>query len=446
VLYTIGVIAFAVGLLASIALHELGHMMPAKKFGVKVTQYMVGFGPTLWSKHKGDTEYGLKAIPLGGYIRMIGMVPPRKDGSRSRWPTRMATLVEEFRATSRTEVTPDAEDRQFYKLTPGKKIIVMLGGPTMNLLIFFVITVLLYGVVGVKGPTTTIGSVSDCVVTAAAQTEAACPSPASNDYRPAPANGVLKPGDKITAINGSRVTSWDDAVTVIEASANKTLTLGVIRDGKPLQLTITPVLNSKYANAAGTQTKQAGFIGVSPTETYQQLSAGRLSSVVWQQMTQGLDALGKFPSKVGSLFGTVFEGKPRDQQGAVGVVGLGRIGGEIADSTNVATKDKISTLLSLLAGVNLLLFFFNLLPLLPLDGGHVAGALVEAFRRGRARLKHRRHATVGPDGAPVPRPERAKIYVDVAQMVPVMYVVASILIVFSVLVMYADIVKPISIN
>ena len=97
---------FAVGLLASIALHEIGHLVPAKKFGVKVTQYMVGFGPTLWSRKRGDTEYGLKAIPLGGYIRMIGMVPPRADGKRSRWPRRMATAIEDFRQVSRAEVEP----------------------------------------------------------------------------------------------------------------------------------------------------------------------------------------------------------------------------------------------------------------------------------------------------------------------------------------------------
>ena len=103
-LYALGVLIFAVGLLLSIALHEVGHMVPAKKFGVKVTQYMVGFGPTLWSRKRGDTEYGVKAIPLGGYIRMIGMVPPRADGSRSRWPRRMATAVEDFRQVSRAEV------------------------------------------------------------------------------------------------------------------------------------------------------------------------------------------------------------------------------------------------------------------------------------------------------------------------------------------------------
>jgi membrane-associated protease RseP (regulator of RpoE activity) len=433
VLYALGVIAFAFGLLASIALHEIGHLVPAKRFGVRVTQYMVGFGPTIWSKRRGETEYGLKAIPLGGYIRMIGMVPPRADGKRSRWPRRMGTLVEEFRATSRSEVTPADGDRQFYRLTPGKKMIIMLGGPTMNLLIFFVITILLYAVIGLKAPTTTVGSVSDCVVSAStsaatATTQPSCPAPTSPNYQKAPANGVLRAGDKITAIDGAPIRKWADAVTIIEASANKPLTLTVQRNGSPVQLAVTPVRNTKYANATGTETKQAGFIGISTTESYQSLTPGQIRTVTWQQLSMAVDALKQFPAKIASLVGTVFENKPRDQNGAVGVVGLGRIGGEIANSSQVAALDKVSLLLGLLASVNLLLFFFNLLPLLPLDGGHVAGAIVEAIRRGIARLRKR------------PR----LIFVDVAQLVPVMYVVASVLIVFSVLVMYADIVKPIT--
>ncbi|MEO7262680.1 MAG: site-2 protease family protein [Jatrophihabitantaceae bacterium] len=425
-LYALGVIAFAIGLLASIALHEIGHMVPAKKFGVRVTQYMVGFGPTLFSRRRGETEYGLKAIPLGGYIRMIGMVPPRADGSRSRWPRRMGELVEEFRATSRTEVTVTDENRQFYRLTPGKKMIVMLGGPSMNLLIFFVLTILLYGLIGLRAPTTTVGSVSECVASSTTS-EQSCPVATSPDYRKAPANGVLRAGDTITAINGTQIKNWSDAVTVIEASAGKTITVAVRRGGQPVQLSITPVLNTKYADETG-RTKQAGFIGISTTESYQRLTPGQIRSVIWQQLGLSVQALQQFPEKIASLVGTVFQGNPRDQEGAVGVIGLGRIGGEIADSAQVATLDKISMLLSLLASVNLLLFFFNLLPLLPLDGGHVAGALVEAIRRGIARLRRR------------PR----QIFVDVAQLVPVMYVVASILIVFSVLVMYADIVKPIT--
>src|SRR5439155_22832552 len=105
-LYVLGVLFVAAAVGASIGLHEIGHLVPAKKFGVKVTQYMVGFGPTLWSRKKGDTEYGIKGIPLGGYIRMIGMVPPRADGKTSRWPRRMATAVEDFRRMSRAEVDP----------------------------------------------------------------------------------------------------------------------------------------------------------------------------------------------------------------------------------------------------------------------------------------------------------------------------------------------------
>jgi membrane-associated protease RseP (regulator of RpoE activity) len=429
VLYALGVIVFALGLLVSIALHEVGHMVPAKKFGVKVTQYMVGFGPTVFSRRKGDTEYGLKAIPMGGYIRMIGMVPPRADGRRSRWPRRMAELVEEFRATSRAEVEPVDEHRQFYRLTPGKKMIIMLGGPTMNLLIFLVITILLYGLIGMKGPTTTVANVSQCVVPVTS-TVTTCPPETSTDYVKAPANGVLQVGDKITTINGVQIKQWSDSVKIIEASAGKPLTVTVERAGKPVSLSITPVQTTKYADATGNKTKQAGFIGIGTTQAYQQLGPAALGRVIWQQLGLSVTALKQFPSKIGSLVGTVFEGKPRDQQGAVGVVGLGRIGGQIADTPTLGVLDKISILLSLLAGVNLLLFFFNLLPLLPLDGGHVAGAIVEAIRRGIARVRRR------------PR----QIFVDVAQLVPVMYVVASILIVFSVLVMYADIVKPISIN
>jgi len=426
VLYALGVIAFVLGLLASIGLHEIGHLVPAKRFGVRVTQYMVGFGPTIWSRRKGDTEYGLKAIPLGGYIRMIGMVPPRQDGKKSRWPRRMSELVEEFRATSRTEVTDSDIDRQFYRLTPGKKMIVMLGGPTMNLLIFLMITVLLYGIVGVKTPTTTVGSVSQCVVPVTASSPK-CPAPSSAEYRKAPASGVLQPGDKIIAMNGALIATFDDSVKVIEASAGKTITVTVQRAGHPVQLSLTPVENSK---TTGSGTKTTGFIGIGPVMTYQRLGPGELRGLIWHQLTIGVSALQTLPSKMGSLIGTVFRGKPRDQTGAVGVVGLGRFGGQIADSSKIALLDKISILLSLLAGVNLLLFFFNLLPLLPLDGGHVAGAIVESIRRGVARVRNK------------PR----QIFVDVAQLVPVMYVVATVLIVFSVLVMYADIVKPITLS
>jgi membrane-associated protease RseP (regulator of RpoE activity) len=456
VLYTLGVLLFAVGLLASIALHEIGHLVPAKKFGVRVTQYMVGFGPTLWSKAKGGTEYGVKAVPLGGYIRMIGMVPPPVDGKVSRWPRRMATAIEDFRSTSRSEVRAEDGDNQFYRLTPGKKMIVMLGGPSMNFVIYLVLTLVLLTTLGMKESTNKVESVSQCVV--AANSPTAASGTCTSADAPAPANGVLKAGDVIKGIDGQPYSSWDKAVSVIEKSAGKPLSLLISRDGVDQTVTVTPVENVKYANAQGTKTKTAGFIGIAPTQAYVPLTVSQVPGQIGDQLSQALSALGNYPSKISNLFGTIFEGKPRDPNGAIGVVGIGRLGGEVADSHFLDVQDKVFLLVSLLASVNLLLFFFNLLPLLPLDGGHVAGAIVEAAKRGRARLRERSMA-LARTGAPaanhdpftgeaMPASERRsrQIFVDTAQMLPVMYAVASILGVLTLLIVYADIVNPVTLG
>src|SRR4051812_14600251 len=151
-LYVGGVLLVVLGVGLSIGLHEVGHLVPAKKFGVKVTQYMVGFGPTLWSVRRGETEYGIKAIPLGGYIRMIGMFPPRPGDAegmiRVSSTGRFSQLADEARQLSLEEIKPGDEDRVFYKLSVPKKVIVMRGGPVMNLVIA---VVLLSGVVTLYG-------------------------------------------------------------------------------------------------------------------------------------------------------------------------------------------------------------------------------------------------------------------------------------------------------
>jgi membrane-associated protease RseP (regulator of RpoE activity) len=439
-LYALGVLIFALGLLASIALHEVGHMVPAKKFGVKVTQYMVGFGPTLWSRKKGDTEYGVKAIPLGGYIRMIGMVPPaRADGKRSRWPRRVSTAIEDFRQVSRDEVKSEYDEpRQFYRLTPGKKMIVMLGGPSMNLLIYLVLTIILLTAFGkpASEATTQVKDVVKCVV--AANATPAQQKACTQTNSPAALAG-LEAGDRIVAIDGTRIRSWDQLTAAIEPAAGKPLHVTVLRAGKDIALTVTPVRNVKYVNDTSTKTKDVGFIGVAPTTRYYFASQSVLDvpGEIGRQLGVGFSALGAYPAKLHSLWETVFDGKPRDSQGAVGVVGIGRIGGQIADSHILTLEDKAYTLIGLLASVNLLLFLFNLLPLLPLDGGHVAGALVEAAKRGRARFKARRDPSA---------PRRPQIFVDTAQMLPVMYAVASVLILVTLLTLYADIVKPINIG
>jgi len=437
VLYVLGVVLLSLGLLLSIALHEIGHLVPAKKFGVKVTQYMVGFGPTIWSRKRGETEYGVKWIPLGGYIRMIGMVPPRRDGSKSRWPRSLATAVEDFRQTSRADIKAEDENRQFYRLTPGKKMIIMVGGPAMNLLIFLVLSVILFTAVGVEHfgkPTTTIDSITKCVVAAnspAAQS-GSCPANAPA----APALNALKPGDEIVAVDGTQITTWDQLVSMVEPSVGKTLQITVLRDGSPTTVAVTPVRNLKYTDDTGKHTKEAGYLGIAPLEPtyFTPLSITQVPGQIGSELHRAVDSLGNYPAKIGNIWATLFEGKPRDANGAIGVVGIGRIGGDVASSHQFDTKEKVVLLLSLLAGLNLILFLLNLLPVLPLDGGHVAGALVEAAKRGRARLRARRSGTR----------ERPQIFVDTAQTLPVMIGFSAVLIVVSVLIVIADFVKPIN--
>ena len=167
-LFILGVVFVAIGIAVSIALHEVGHLVPAKLFKVRVTKYMIGFGPTLWSKRKGETEYGVKAIPLGGYVSMIGMYPPNKDDGTVRPSSTgmFQTLATEARSMAHEEVGPEDGNRVFYRLPVWKKIIVMLGGPAMNLLIGVVLTAVLLMGFGVATATTTIADVSKCQVAA----------------------------------------------------------------------------------------------------------------------------------------------------------------------------------------------------------------------------------------------------------------------------------------
>jgi membrane-associated protease RseP (regulator of RpoE activity) len=312
----------------------------------------------------------------------------------------------------------------------------------MNLVIYLVLTLILLLTLGTPNDdlTTRISSVTKCVVPATSQTATSAKCPAN--ARRAPAFGKLQPGDRIVAVDGARVAGWDQLVRIIQRSAGVPLHLTVERHGASRSITVTPVENRKWANAAETRTIEAGFLGVTATEHryYRALPVGQVPGQVGSQVRQGVDALGRFPAKMSSLWGTVFEGKKRDINGPVGVVGIGRISGDFAASHQLTVKDKIYTLLGLLASVNLLLFFFNLLPLLPLDGGHVAGALVEAVRRGWARLRVRRTAAAATGSSG----QRPQIFVDTAQMLPVMYAVASVLVLLTLLTLWADIVKPIN--
>jgi membrane-associated protease RseP (regulator of RpoE activity) len=458
--YALGALALALGVGLSIALHEIGHLVPAKRFGVRVTQYMVGFGPTLWSRRRGETEYGVKAIPLGGYIRMIGMFPPKpgddphlvRAGTTGRMglmvdsavqarANRRTGLAEQARQQSMEEIRPGDEDRVFYRLSAPRKVVVMLGGPVMNLLIAVVLITITASGFGMLGSTTRIQTVSQCVLPATAPADQQC---APSDPRaPAAEAGVL-PGDRLVSFDGHRVSTWDEARSAIRAAGGRTVQLTVERDGQLRQLTATvpttarPVIGEDgqpVLAADGTpRTEQVGFVGLSPLPGLVRQPLSEVPGMIGNGLAQTAGVILRIPQKMVGVAQAAFGGGERDPNGPIGVVGVTRVAGEIASSQDIAfvqgPRARISFLLSLLASLNLALFVFNLVPLLPLDGGHVAGALYEGARRTVARLRRR------PDPGPT----------DVARLLPIAYAVSSVLIVMSVLLVYADVVNPVRIG
>lgn len=455
--YLLGVLFVALGVAASIALHEVGHLLPAKRFGVKVTQYMVGFGPTLWSRRRGETEYGLKWIPLGGYIRMIGMFAP-KAGEDPRFVRASSTgrmglmvdqavqaragrkvgLAEQARRQSMDEVQPGDEHRVFYRLPVSRRVVIMLGGPFMNLVIATVVLTVIVTGFGTAQTTTRLSSVSQCVLPASAPVTATCSD--GDPAAPAAAAGLV-PGEVITSYDGRPVSSWDAVRAAIRAGGAAPVVLGVrAADGSTRQVRVTPVVTDRpRVDATGKVltgttgqplTDRVGFLGVSPSSELVPQPVSAVPGVLWTGLSATAGVVLRIPAKMVGVMQAAFGSGARDPNGPVSVVGVGRFAGEVASAQaqqGYGNRERVADLLSLIASLNLALFVFNLIPLLPLDGGHVAGALWEGLRRMVARVRHR--ADPGP--------------ADVARLMPVAYAVSGVLLVMSVLLIYADIVKPI---
>lgn len=434
--YVLGALIVVVVLLASIALHEVGHMVPAKKFGVRVSQYMVGFGPTLWSRTRGETEYGLKAIPAGGYVRLVGMYPTADAVDAGSPRGLFGRIAADARDASAEEIHPGEDHRALYRLSAPKKIVVMMGGPVMNLLIAVVLLTIAYVGIGIPAQTTTVASVSQCVLAADAAADATCTD--DDPVAPAAAAG-LQVGDTIVEYGGVAVTSWTQLSDLIRASADEAVPVVVERDGSRVTLTATPVVADRpvvddqgnvVTDADGTvQTSQAGFLGIGPTTALQHQSILTIPGTVWNLTWQTAKVVVTLPGRIVDLARDTVNGTQRDSTSVVGPVGVVRFAGEIASSSADGVDLALKTvgLLEILAALNISLFVFNLIPLPPLDGGHVAAALWEGTQRQVARWR----------GRPRPRP------FDTARLVPVAYAVFVLLTGAGLLLVYADVVNPV---
>lgn len=425
-LYVLGVVLFVIGIAASIALHEVGHMLPAKKFGMKVTQYFVGFGRTLWSVRRGETEYGLKAIPLGGFVKIVGMLPPGKGaepGTVRDTNTGLFTqLVTDAREAEYEHVDPEDEGRLFYAKPWWQKLIVMSGGPFVNVLIATALYAVMLMGIGVMMPTTTVQHVSDCAISDA---EAGRTCTADDPVTPARSIG-LQEGDTIVSFNGKPTDDWETLTALIRDNGSAAATIAFERDGRTITEQTTTTVLARADLDDPDKTIDVGFLGVSPTFANQTFGPGMVAETMVDLTQQTAVAILHLPERMVGVAKSAF-GAERSQDSPVSVVGASRVAGEMTAEPDLTWADRAVNLLGLLAAVNLFLALFNLVPLLPLDGGHIAGAVYEALRRGAARLFRR------PDPG----------YVDVAKMLPVAYGVGALLIMMSVILIYADIVNPV---
>ena len=444
-LYTLGVVAFVVSILASIGLHEFGHLIPAKKFGCKVPQWFIGFGPTVWSKQIGETEYGVKAIPLGGYVKIVGMLPPGaedlveetsydKNGEQvhriRRSNTGMFTqLISDARAAEWEYVKAHDTDRLFYRLTWWKKVVVMAGGPMVNIAIAFALFAILFATYGnprdeVVDPV--VASVPECVIPV---DELPRDCTTEDPITPAREAG-LQPGDEFLSFNGVQVTDWASLQADIRGNADGNAVIEVLRNGERVTLRTNTTVQLRQTSITDDSLTAVGFLGVQPVR---ELRTGGLVYTTGQMGTmtvETFEALTTLPVKVFEVGKAVIGLQERDPESPVSIVGGGRFAGEAAASDQFPLVDKLVTLLFLIASFNFFIGMFNFVPLLPLDGGHIAGALYEGAKRGVARLR----------GRPDPG------HVDVAKLLPVAYVVGLAMLVMGVVLIVADLVVPLHIS
>ena len=446
-LYTLGVVVFVLAILVSIGLHELGHMIPAKKFGGKVTQYFIGFGPTVWSRQRGETEYGLKAIPLGGYVKIVGMLPPTVDGVADevtydeegntvvkvrKSNTGMFTqLISDARAAEWEHVKPGDADRLFYKFAWWKKVVVMAGGPTVNLLIAFFLFWAVFATYGDRslepnaGPPV-IETVSECLIPYVEEGRACRP-----DDPPTPAvEAGLLPGDVIVTFNGVEVTGWEQFREMIRANASGEAVIGFERDGQPMTGTTNTTVQARPTSDTDLTLTEVGFLGVTAESHVAITNGGPLYT---------LEQMGTMTKQHGRGAG------PPAGQGVGGGQGHRRRRGTLPRQPREhrrrrpdRRRDRVPR---------------RLRPgregRLPADAGRRLQPVHRAVQLHPAAAARRRPHRRSVSGRPCRRglarlsgrPDPG--YVDVAKLLPIAYAVAAVLLVMGVVLIVGDLVVPI---
>lgn len=419
----LGALAFFVLIIVSVLLHEGGHFIPAKMFGVKVTEYFAGFGPRIWSVKRGETEYGFKWIPLGGYVRLVGMYPRHVERRHHNWLTRLADEAHEDEAL---DIGPGDEGRIFSDKPVWQRLVIMSGGILTNLLLAFLIFWAVFGIYGRVGDTTTVATVHECVVPAD-RADQTCRQ--GDPETPAHAIG-LRTGDRIVSFNGTAITSWDQLSGLIRDNHDRSAAIVVQRSGQRLNLPVTRTRLNQVADTLDPgKTVEAGFLGFSPDTEIVHSGPLDTASQMWTMSKQSLYALVRLPVLTWNVGRDMVTGQARDVNSPMSIVGASRVAGDVVGDTQLSLGDKVATGASLLGSLNLFLFWLNVVPLPPMDGGHIAGAVYEAVKRGIWKLR----------GRPRPGP------VDTAMMMPVAWTIGAAMLVMGVVLIVADVVTPVKI-
>jgi membrane-associated protease RseP (regulator of RpoE activity) len=393
----IGWVIFIVALLFSVMLHETGHFVMAKRFGMKCTRYFVGFGPTLWSTWRGETEYGIKALPLGGFVKIIGM-------------------------HSLDDIDDPADEPRSFRRQPAwQRIVVLCAGSFMHFVLAFLLIAGLALGIGIENDNTTqLGTVTACVASSTAQlNNGTCT--ASDKASPAKLAG-LRVGDQVTAFDGTPVTTWTQLGNLIRGKpAGSVSTITVRRNGQTLTL---------HTTLAAVPGRSGAYLGIAPGVVFSPASPFRAVTYAGSSFEQVIvgsaKAVAALPAALPKDFG---KNRANSTGGQVtSVIGAADATGQ-AVAANVGWQYKVSFVLLLIASLNIFVGVFNMLPLLPLDGGHVAVVIWERIRAAFARLRRR------PDPG----------LVDMAKLLPVSFSIFMVVMVFALILVAADIVNPLNI-